>query len=121
MKTLHALAAVAVLATVTAWAAMGADAPGSRPPGVGAQDWAPISDTLGVVFDQARPPAGDAVNSVPGETGVPAPRANRPISGSGLGGALLIPPISGYLMVKRGNLWQRVILVEPVKGPGPAG
>ena len=36
-------------------------------------------------------------------------------------GAALIPPISGYLMVKRGNAWQRVILVEPVKGPGPAG
>jgi len=36
-------------------------------------------------------------------------------------GAALIPPIPGYLMVKRGNAWQRIILVEPVKGPGPAG
>jgi hypothetical protein len=104
MKTIHAVAAVAVLATFAIVGAVGAGAP-NRPPGVSAQEWAAISDTLGVVLDQPLPPAGEVSDP-----------AHQEILG-----AALIPPISGYLMVKRGNAWQRVILVEPVKGPGPAG
>jgi hypothetical protein len=125
MKTIHAVAAVAVLATIAIVGALGADAP-SRPPGVSAQEWAPISDTLGVVLEQPLPPAGDADGpaaqpSVDGQDQrLSRIGGNRTVPG-GVLGAALIPPISGYLMVKRGNAWQRVILVEPVKGPGPAG
>jgi hypothetical protein len=112
------------LAAIAVVGAVGADAP-SRPPGVSAQEWAPISDTLGVVLDQALPPAGEAGGPAPQSVDGQAQRlsrigGDRTIDGS-VGGAALIPPISGYLMVKRGNTWQRVILVEPVKGPGPAG
>jgi hypothetical protein len=117
MKTIHAVAVVAVLATAAIVAAVGADAP-SRPPGVSAQEWAPISDTMGVVLDQPLPPAGEVTNPVqPSDDG----RLNRKGGDQLALGAALIPPISGYLMVKRGNAWQRIILVEPVKGPGPAG
>jgi hypothetical protein len=124
MKTIHAVAAVAVLATIAIVAAVGANAP-ARPPGVSAQEWAPISDTLGVVLDQALPPAGDAdaqvQPSVDGQGQRPSnPGGPRAIGGY-VSGAALVPPISGYLMMKRGNTWQRIILVEPVKGPGPAG
>jgi hypothetical protein len=119
MKTMHTVAAVALLATLAAVIAVGADAPSSRPPGVSAQEWTPISDTLGVVLDRALPAAGETAGPAPADRGAPA--RTSPIGGGSMGGAVLIPPVSGYLMIKRGNLWQRVILVEPVKGPGVAG
>jgi hypothetical protein len=120
MKTIHAVAAVAVLATVAIVGALGADAP-NRPPGVSAQEWAPISATLGVVLDQPLPPAGEVAQPAqPAQVSADG-RLNRTGGDQEILGAALIPPISGYLMVKRGSAWQRVILVEPVKGPGPAG
>jgi hypothetical protein len=125
MKTLHAVAAVAVLATVGAVVAVGADTSGSRPPGVSAQEWTRITDTLGVVLDQALPVAGDSADPAPANAGGPGQHPSAAGGAKagigGVGGAVLIPPISGYLMMRRGNLWQRVILVEPVKGPGAAG
>jgi hypothetical protein len=124
MKTTHAITAVAVLATIAIVGAVGADAPG-RPPGVSAQEWAPISDTMGVVLDQPLPPAGEANGptppSVDGQGQRIGPTGGNRVIGGGVLGAALIPPISGYLMVKRGSTWQRIIIVEPVKGPGPAG
>lgn len=36
-------------------------------------------------------------------------------------GAALISPVSGYLIVKRGHTWQRLIVIDPIKGPGEAG
>lgn len=125
MKTVHAIAAAALLATVAVVGAVSAEAPNSRPPGVSPGEWAPISDTLGVVLDQPLPGAADlAAPGQPdtaGQTQRPGRAANDRVGGGSLGGAILIPPISGYLMVRRGNQWQRVILVEPVKGPGVAG
>jgi len=118
MKTFVAVSTVIVLAAVVVVGALGADAP-SRPPGVSAADWTPISDTLGVVVDGTLPPAGDAFNPQPQSSTAEPPK--QAIPGAGGLGAALIPPVSGYLMVKRGNLWQRLILVEPVKGPGTAG
>jgi hypothetical protein len=117
MKTIHTVATVAVLAAIAIFGAVAADAP-SRPPGVSAQEWAPISATMGVVLDQPLPPAGEV--SEPAQPSLDG-RLNRKGGDQLALGAALIPPISGYLMVKRGNAWQRVILVEPVKGPGPAG
>ena len=36
-------------------------------------------------------------------------------------GAALIAPVSGSLMVKRGSVWQRLVVIDPIKGPGSAG
>jgi hypothetical protein len=37
------------------------------------------------------------------------------------GALILSTAIEGYLMVKQRGVWSRLVLVEPVKGPGPAG
>ena len=124
MKTLHAIAVVAVLATVAVVGAVGANAPAGRPPGVSADEWAPINDHLGVVLDHSLPGAGDtdAIKSAnPEDSSEQSRLGNSRMKAGEVGGAVLIPPVSGYLMMRRGNLWQRVILVEPVKGPGTAG
>jgi hypothetical protein len=92
------------------------------PPGVSADHWAPISDTLGVVMDEASPPASSGGETFQrGAAGVGESGVQRIPSAGGVGGAALIPPVNGYLMLRRGNLWQRLILVEPLKGPGAAG
>jgi hypothetical protein len=51
MKTIHAIAASAILAGGVGVVA-GAIGPNkqNRPPGVSANEWAPISDTMGVVL-----------------------------------------------------------------------
>jgi hypothetical protein len=79
-----------VSAVVIASSAIGAGAP-SRPPGVSADDWAPVSDSLGVVLVH-RPAGPIAV----------APTALLPM-----------PPAEGYFMVRRGKEWQRLVVVEP--------
>lgn len=106
MKTLIGAATVAAIATFASMRAVGADAP-NRPPGVSADEWAPINDSVGVVLVQGMIPVGVQ----------PAVRAgNLPLNG-----AALISPVSGYLMVKRGRVWQRLVVIDPVKGPGEAG
>jgi len=119
MKAIVGTVAVAALATFTLMRAVGADAP-SRPPGVSAADWAPISETMGVVVVEQLPGAGDApivTDSAEPGRGLGTGRG----VGAGRVGAALISPISGYLMMKRGSVWQRLIVIEPVKGPGAAG
>src|SRR5580698_5860276 len=107
MKTMIATAAAVALAAFTLMRAVGADAP-SRPPGVNANEWAPISDTMGVVLINQQMGASDA----PIERVSPEGAAAGRVVGNGAGGgAALISPISGYLMVKRGLLWQRLIVV----------
>jgi hypothetical protein len=106
MKALIATAVVAAVATFALMQAVGANAP-DRPPGVSADEWAPINESVGVVLVQGMIPVGVQ----------PAVRAgNLPLNG-----AALISPVSGYLMVKRGHTWQRLIVIDPVKGPGEAG
>jgi len=34
---------------------------------------------------------------------------------------LLMPPTEGYFMVHTGNSWQRLIIQDPLKGPGTSG
>jgi hypothetical protein len=34
---------------------------------------------------------------------------------------LLAPPAEGYFMVRTGNGWQRIIINDPIKGPGTEG
>lgn len=71
-----------------------------RPPGVSAADWSAVSDSLGIVLA----PHQDVVTTVGTRQDL-----------------LLTPPIEGYLMVKQRGAWSRLVLVDPVKGPGPAG
>jgi hypothetical protein len=106
MKTIHTVAAVTVLAVVGVACAIGANSP-DLPPGVSADEWAPINDSVGVVLVQGMIPVG---------VQPPVRAGDLPLNG-----AALISPVSGYLMVKRGRTWQRLIVVDPVKGPGPAG
>jgi hypothetical protein len=123
MKTIHAIAAIAILAggVGVVAGAIGANGP-NRPPGVGANEWAPITDTMGVVLVENQLTAADA----PIITTSPASGAAARNIGAGAaigagGGAALIAPVSGYLMVKRGSVWQRLVVIDPVKGPGSAG
>lgn len=115
MKSIYAVAAAAMVAGAVLVGAIAADAP-NRPPGVSADAWAPISDTVGVVLVAQMPAAGE-VGALP----EPGSQGQRQVPNVGVGGAILIPPATGYLMVKRGGTWQRLILIEPLKGPGTAG
>lgn len=110
MKTIHAIAAIAILAGGVGLVAgaIGADAP-NRPPGVSADEWAPISDTVGVVLVQGMIPMGAQRTQPPSVKNLPNT------------GAALISPVSGYLMLRRGNTWQRLVVIDPPKGPGEAG
>jgi len=123
MKTTPVIAVIAILAggVGLVGGVIGADAP-NRPPGVSANEWAPISDTMGVVLVDQQPTALDAPIISPSPASGAATRnigAGAAI-GAG-GGAALTAPISGYLMVKRGSLWQRLVVIDPIKGPGSAG
>ena len=85
------------LVTFTSFAA---DAP-DRPAGVTAANWVPVSDRVGIVLVQSETPV--------------------PVTAFGSQPLLLKPPVSGYYMVKGANGWTRLIIVEPVKGPGDVG
>jgi hypothetical protein len=73
---------------------------GDRPAGVDARNWIPVSDKMAFV--------------------VTTPN-NYPGGGAGKQVLLLTPPAEGYFMVRTGNGWQRLVIVEPVKGPGATG
>jgi hypothetical protein len=34
---------------------------------------------------------------------------------------LLAPPAEGYFMVRAGDHWQRIMIKDPLKGPGTSG
>ena len=34
---------------------------------------------------------------------------------------LLMPPAEGYFMVHTGDAWQRLVIQDPLKGPGTSG
>jgi hypothetical protein len=108
MKALIATVVVAVVATFALMQAVGANAP-DRPPGVSADEWAPINDSLGVVLVQGMIPIDATHAQTPRAAILP------------FNGAALVSPVSGYLMVKRGHTWQRLVVIDPVKGPGEAG
>ena len=123
MKAIVGTALAVVLATFVLMRAVGADAP-NRPPGVAANEWAPISDTLGIVLVDTQMAAGDAPIVMQSPTSGTAGRnigVPRNAVGGDMVGAALISPVTGYPMVKRGKLWQRLIVIDPIKGPGVAG
>jgi hypothetical protein len=98
MKTVAAifLICASTLAMHFAVGAAGAD----RPAGVAASIWIPINDKLGFVV-------------VPPSTYAVATPDKQPL--------LLTPAASGYFMVRSGVGWQRLVIVEPLKGPGASG
>jgi hypothetical protein len=117
MKMLATVGTLALCGVIIGVHAIGADAP-NRPPGVSAAEWAPVSDTFGIVLVQQSPGAGDP-NVVR-----PAEPDDSPVKRSQIlpqMGAVLSPPTNGYFMVKRGSRWVRLVVVEPLKGPGDAG
>jgi hypothetical protein len=71
-----------------------------RPPGVLAQDWIPVSDKLGFVMLRADPRGNASADDQP---------------------LLLTPAATGYFMARSQIGWQRLVIVEPLKGPGAAG
>jgi hypothetical protein len=99
MKIVIALM-LAIAATFALSSAIVAGAP-ERPPGVSADEWAAISDSVGVVLVQHKQPTTSVV-------------IDRNV-------LLLAPPAEGYFVVKRGRQWRRLVVVEPIKGPGESG
>lgn len=77
--------------------AAGAD----RPSGVAAPNWIPINDKLGFVVMPL-----DTSDKV-------ASPDKQPL--------LLTPAASGYFMARSSIGWQRLVIVEPLKGPGATG
>jgi hypothetical protein len=76
-------------------------APGAdRPVGVNAENWIPVSDKMGFVVTTRRI--------------FPMPMPDRQ-------SLLLAAPAEGYFMVRTGNGWQRIIIQDPIKGPGASG
>lgn len=94
-------AALAILASVlTIHFANGAPPP-DRPAGVDAQHWIPVSDKMGLVV------------TTPGVPGAIVTTDRQPL--------LLMPPAEGYFMVHTGDAWQRLVIQDPLKGPGTSG
>ncbi|MDQ2638992.1 MAG: hypothetical protein M3Y79_00180 [Pseudomonadota bacterium] len=99
------IGAAIAAAAITSYVAISGDAP-DRPAGVAARDWIPVSDSFGIVLAQTVAPvtgSGNAMDTRPNNT------------------LLLRPPVGGYFMVKGAGGWTRLVVVEPVKGPGDAG
>jgi hypothetical protein len=113
MKMLATAGLLVLVGAVVAVHAVGADAP-NRPPGVSAAEWAPVSATLGIVLVQQGLGAADFDRIAPADS------EGKSASGD-FGGAILSPPENGYFMVKRGGRWARLVVVEPLKGPGDSG
>jgi hypothetical protein len=79
--------------------ALGASSP-DRPAGVEERDWIPVSDKMGFVVTTSH-------------TYPLAPLDKQPL--------LLAPSAEGYFMVHTGNVWQRLTIKDPIKGPGTSG
>jgi hypothetical protein len=71
-----------------------------RPAGVDAQNWIPVSDKMGFVVTTPRV--------------FPMPMPDRQV-------LFLTTPAEGYFMVHTGNVWQRLTIKDPLKGPGTSG
>jgi hypothetical protein len=69
-----------------------------RPQGVAAGAWISLNPRLGFVV---------------------APTVRAPVAGANA--LLLAPPVEGYFMIKGETGWSRVVIAEPLKGPGGAG
>lgn len=125
MKRL-AYAPIAALLLSLSYVSLSADPP-DRPAGVAAENWVAVSDRLGIVLVEPTGLSGlgDRLEMVlvdPGGRTSRLPRDPGPIVQLAPSQALLLkPPVGGYFMVKGANGWTRLVVFEPVKGPGDAG
>jgi hypothetical protein len=94
-------ATLLILASASVHFALGASSP-DRPAGVDPQHWIPVSDKMGFVVTTPQ--------SVPGAL---VTTDRQPL--------LLAPPAEGYFMVRTADAWQRIIIQDPLKGPGTSG
>jgi hypothetical protein len=99
MKTVAAALLLILTSSITVHYAVSASEP-DRPKGVAAQNWIAINDKLGFVV--VSPDTYPAVTP-----------DQQPL--------LLTPAASGYFMARSVIGWQRLKIVAPLKGPGPAG
>lgn len=106
-----ARASLAALLMTLPYAAFAADAP-SRPPGVAVENWVPISERLGIVIVQGNAPVVDRTAPSNG-TNPAVPRGDTAL--------FLKPTVGGYFMVKGAEGWTRLVVIEPLKGPGDVG
>lgn len=91
-------AALAFASLLVGYVALTAES-SDKPSNVAAENWIPISDTVGFVV-------------------MPEKRSGTRIASSAL---LLEPAAPGYFMAKTAGGWRRLVVVEPIKGPGTAG
>src|SRR5580704_13101979 len=105
MKMLVTAAAVALVSGVAVMHAIGANRP-DRPPGLSASQWAPVSDSLGVVLVPETFTPADAAAPLPAD----APRSGHLPAIQPMDGSLLASPANGYFMVKRGGRWVRLVV-----------
>jgi hypothetical protein len=95
-----------------------------RPAGVAPEAWIALGPSMGLVLgdpdaaaakaSKVLPPA-EPPRTIPGGAGPGAvtPAPTEPL--------LLTPPVNGYFMVKTGGVWKRLVLSEPLRGPGAVG
>jgi hypothetical protein len=93
-----AASALALASMFIAYVALPAET-ADRPANVDAKNWIQVTDTVGFVVIPER------------KTGVRVASA----------GLMLEPAASGYFMAKTPSGWRRLVVVEPIKGPGTAG
>jgi hypothetical protein len=93
-------ASLLILASILAMHFASGASPGDRPAGVEERNWIPVSNKMGFVVTTPRI--------------YPMPMPDRQV-------LLLAAPAEGYFMVHTGNVWQRVTIKDPLKGPGTAG
>jgi hypothetical protein len=120
-----------VLAVVGLSLAAGRNAP-DRPPGVAAERWAPISDTLGFVLVpdselSASPPLPVGAQGTPliSDPVTPVDRGAPIVTADDRTTLIAQPtaavraiieegqPVRGYIMVKRGKVWRPLTVVPP--------
>lgn len=94
-------AALLILASVLTIHFANGSPTADRPAGVDAGHWIPVSDKMGFVV---------TTPSIPGRR---VTTDRQPL--------LLASPEEGYFMVHRGEVWQRIIIQDPFKGPGASG
>ena len=95
-------ASLLILSTVLIIHFANGASPPDRPAGVDARHWIPVSDRMGFVVTMSEGYPGALVTT-----------DSQPL--------LLAPPAEGYFMVRGGIVWQRIIIQNPLKGPGSSG
>jgi len=101
MKGIILAALATTVLTLAAVTSRSANAP-DRPPGIAPQQWIAINERVGFII------VPDNIQAL-GPSAVAAQLL------------LLTPSVAGYFVVKGPQGWIRMVVVEPIKGPGDAG